>query len=64
MYAVNDTGGGNDYGARHHDVEDERLAEAVRTNHPRACEALAELERRLPDLRNVHKCGKPLKHIP
>ena len=45
-------------------VEYERLAEAVRTNHPRACEALAELERRLLHLRMAHKCDKPLKHIP
>ena len=45
-------------------VEYERLADAVRTNHPRGCEALEELERRLLDLRTAHKCDKPLKHIP
>ncbi|HEY4740402.1 MAG TPA: hypothetical protein VIH76_07400 [Candidatus Acidoferrales bacterium] len=45
-------------------VEYEQLAEAVRTNHPRACEALSELERRLLDLRMAHKCDRPLKHMP
>ena len=45
-------------------VEYERLAEAIRTNHPRACEALAELQRRLQDLCMAHTCDKPLKHIP
>jgi hypothetical protein len=41
-----------------------QLADEVESDGDNACEALAELERRLPDLRMAHQCHKPLKHIP
>jgi hypothetical protein len=41
-----------------------QLADEVESDGDYACEALAELERRLLDLRIAHKCDKPLKHIP
>ena len=41
-----------------------QLADEVESDGDYACEALAELERRLLDLRMAHKCDNPLKHIP
>jgi hypothetical protein len=41
-----------------------QLADEVESDGDCACEALAELERRLLDLRMAHECDKPLERIP